>query len=475
VIEIWADGYEPAKQPVTIAAKKTFRIPVNLNPIQSPPPQPPPKGTLVLDVTPSAAILTLDGNQIGPAKDFHQELQAGTYIVELSAEGYEPAKQTVTIVAGEALRVPVKLNPIPPPVTKGTLALDVTPPGAILTLDGRQIGPAGNFHQELSPGTHEFELSAIGYEPAKQTVTIVTGETLRVAVKLNPIPPPPTKGTLVLAVTPPGAILTLDGKQIGPAKDFRQELSAGAHEIELSAEEYEPIKRTVNIAAGETLQIPLSLAARPPPPPQPTPKGTLVLDVRPRTANLRIDGEQVELVGGSLRRELLAGDHEIEVTAEGYQRALWRVSINPERENPASVDLTPFPGILDIRVNPANATVTIDGRKSGAGSRKIPVNPGDYLVGADAKGFEHKEARIHVDPGKPHPVELALKQRPQPSRPNNRATDPEMTTSITTKSTPALTGLAPPQPQLPLPPPPPQPPPTPTPPPPLPRVQPPPS
>jgi len=46
----------------------------------------------------------------------------------------------------------------------------------------------------------------------------------------------PTTGTLMLDVMPPSAVLTLDGKQIGPAKDFRQEFSAGTHVIEISAD-----------------------------------------------------------------------------------------------------------------------------------------------------------------------------------------------------------------------------------------------
>lgn len=38
----------------------------------------------------------------------------------------------------------------------------------------------------------------------------------------------PVKGTLVLDVTPPGAILTLDGVRMGSAKDFRRDLSPGS-------------------------------------------------------------------------------------------------------------------------------------------------------------------------------------------------------------------------------------------------------
>src|SRR5271155_1267379 len=90
-------------------------------------------------------------------------LSAGTHVIEISADNYVATKQTVTIVAGDTLRVPLQLalTPTPPPPsTKGTLVLDGAPPGAVLTLDGKQIGPAKDFRQELSAGTHVIQISA---------------------------------------------------------------------------------------------------------------------------------------------------------------------------------------------------------------------------------------------------------------------------------------------------------------------------
>ena len=65
------------------------------------------------------------------------------------------------------------------------------------------------------------------------------------------IEPKPRMGSLNLGVTPPGAILTLDGKQIGPVKDFPQELSAGSHVIEISAEGYDLQSRQSRSSLGK--------------------------------------------------------------------------------------------------------------------------------------------------------------------------------------------------------------------------------
>jgi hypothetical protein len=166
------------------------------------------------------------------------------------------------------------LSPSSPP-SKGTLVLDVTPPGAILKLDGKTIGPANGFHRELLPaGPHVIELSADGYVATKQTVTIVAGETLRLPVQLALIPappPPPTTGILALRVSPPVAALSLDGKPVGPAADFRQEVSAGPHELEISAAGYQSRRENVTVPAGGEKSMELALVKPPPPLAAPSP------------------------------------------------------------------------------------------------------------------------------------------------------------------------------------------------------------
>jgi hypothetical protein len=158
-------------------------------------------GSLNLGVMPPGAILTLDGKQIGPVKDFLQKLPAGSHVIEISAKGYEPAKQTIAIFAGETLRFPLQLARIQTPPTNGILMLDVAPPEAVLTLDGKLIGPANGFNQELSAGTHVLEVSADGYGETKQTVTIVAGETLPVSLRLALVPSPPTGPASAMAET----------------------------------------------------------------------------------------------------------------------------------------------------------------------------------------------------------------------------------------------------------------------------------
>jgi hypothetical protein len=169
------------------------------------PPPPPPMGTLALRVSPANALLSLDGNKVGSAADFHQEVSAGNHDVEISAEGYQSQRQTVAVPAGAEKNIQIALAKLPPPPPPmGTLALQVSPANALLSLDGNKVGsaavvqrigmsgPRGLFQQEVPAGTHEVELMAEGYQTHRETVTVPAGGEKSMAFSLTRIPPPST-------------------------------------------------------------------------------------------------------------------------------------------------------------------------------------------------------------------------------------------------------------------------------------------
>jgi hypothetical protein len=69
------------------------------------------------------------------------------------------------------------------------LALRVSPPAAVLSLDGKPAGPAANFRQEVLAGTHDLGISAVGYQSRQETVTVPAGGEKSVEFKLVETPP----------------------------------------------------------------------------------------------------------------------------------------------------------------------------------------------------------------------------------------------------------------------------------------------
>lgn len=93
--------------------------------------------------------------------------------------------------SGDALgRVAERLiTGIAPPAATGTLVVSSNVEGALVAVDGRNVGPISGGSVEvgnLSPGSHQVRLQAIGYESATELVDLTAGETSRLDVPLAP-------------------------------------------------------------------------------------------------------------------------------------------------------------------------------------------------------------------------------------------------------------------------------------------------
>ena len=262
-LEISAPGYQSRRETITVPAGGEKSLEFAL--VKPPTPPPPTTGILSLRVSPSVAVVSLDGRPAGSAADFRQQLSAGPHELEISAPGYQSRRETVTVPAGgeKSLEFALVKPPTPPPPTTGILSLRVSPSVAVVSLDGRPAGSAADFRQELSAGSHELEISAPGYQSRRETVTVPAGGEKSMELALvKPTPPPlPTTGTLALRVSPAVAVLNLDGKPAGSAADFRQELSAGPHELEISAPGYQSRQATVTVPAGGEKNMEFALVA----------------------------------------------------------------------------------------------------------------------------------------------------------------------------------------------------------------------
>lgn len=89
----------------------------------------------------------------------------------------------------------------------GTLALEVRPAGAVIAVDGAELGSAPLAAQPvLVAGTHAVTITLEGYQSAIRSVLIAGGGTTPVSIELEPEPKPDPK-PLASAAPPPAALL----------------------------------------------------------------------------------------------------------------------------------------------------------------------------------------------------------------------------------------------------------------------------
>ena len=142
------------------------------------------------------------------------------------------------------------------------VTIEITPPGASISVDGRVVGqsPLGK-PVAIAAGSHKLEVTADGYEPQKRDLLVTAGVPIRISLELKAIP---KTGKVRINSRVPGAIVSVDGKAIGPAP-VEVELDAGGHRLEVVADNYQTKREELVVAAGQTRQIEVSLdrVARP--------------------------------------------------------------------------------------------------------------------------------------------------------------------------------------------------------------------
>jgi hypothetical protein len=178
--------------------------------------------------------------------------------------------------------------------------VQVKPRNAEVYVDGHFVGTVDDFdgflqRLDVPPGEHELTVYLEGYRTMRQKVLFRPGATLNIKYELQPLGPgeaaeprpqaPPDErgpgprhrrapyddhtrpssefGTLAVRVQPRAATLLVDGEEwtasegTGP---IHIELREGPHEIEVRHEGFSTFRRTVNVRAGETVSLNVSLS-----------------------------------------------------------------------------------------------------------------------------------------------------------------------------------------------------------------------
>lgn len=203
-IEARMSGFHTARQEVTTTAS-TIPPPVvlELRRVRA-------SGRLhVASSTPGATVV-IDGEAVGPAPH-RDEIEAGTYRIEVRAEGYQSASREVAVAVGADQSITIDLTPSGP---IARFVVDTGIDGAAVYVDGTQAGTTPfDAPIELSPGPHRVSVEREGYQSWSGDIVVEGGQTTAAQVALastdGGVPSPVFYSTLGLAaVAGVGALVT---------------------------------------------------------------------------------------------------------------------------------------------------------------------------------------------------------------------------------------------------------------------------
>jgi hypothetical protein len=196
----------------------------------------------------------------------------------------------------------------------GTITVQVSETGAAIAVDGADVG--------ISPlptpvrvvaGSHTVKVSKPGFDPFEQTLSVPGKGGLTVSANLQEVK---TGGRLVVNVEGGEKLkVVIDGVEAGEAP-YDGPIAEGPHKISGRSATLSAPEVSVEIKRGETSTVTLVPIRG---------GGTLDVRVEGIKADILVDGKKVGT--GSWKGVLSEGEHELRVTAKGYDPYVKKVKI----------------------------------------------------------------------------------------------------------------------------------------------------
>ena len=216
----------------------------------------------------------------------------GDYKVIAERAGFEKWTGRIAVTAKHVAKLAITLVEKPSVVT-----VEVAPPGAVITIDGKPVTGAAPL--SLPGGEHTLGVELAGFASEHRAFVAHEGQPVAIALALVPAVP-------ITTSTP--AELTLDGAKL-VVEHGAAPLATGEHVLVAHADGFHDARVTVPATRGADYKIALELA----------PIGALV-DVAgaPAGTAVLVDGKVLATTPLAAPLELPAGTHEIELHPHGF-------------------------------------------------------------------------------------------------------------------------------------------------------------
>ena len=356
--------------------------------------------------------------------------------------------------------------------TAKQITIEIEPQPDQIAIGGSLIAPRFGGHYLLRPGKYKLHAAKECYHPLEQPFEVGTEKSQAVRFQMERLP-----GRLSLQAhkseepTVPinGARVIIDGEEVGRTPVSNLEVKAGRRILEVQADNYQDIKKEVDIegcpeeqsfdfalvpgwsdvaissipegasvivdgkSAGRTpitIELPkgtyqLQISAEGyktwqkqlsvlPNQPQALEAirlepadGTLALKTRPAGANVTV-GQR--FVGKTpLTVQISANtQHEIRISKAGYENVTRKIEVSTGKLKTVAVDLKPILGVIHFKVEPSGALLVVDGKNRGAVPKELKLVAVSHQLEIKKKGYQSYKTRITPRPGYPQEIKVSL-------------------------------------------------------------------
>ncbi len=271
---------------------------------------------------------------------------------------------------------------IGPQLVLGTtdLTFSTTPAEAVVLIDGERVGHTPLVVEDVLAGERVVRFQHPFHEPVIERFQAVRDEPGQLTVVFEPV-----ETSLLIASNPKGATVTFNGVLQDGEAPLELDTPTGRYEVTLELAGRQSATIEVDVLPGEENAVSVDLERKP--------LGTLLIDVEPTDARVRVAGEPY--VRGM---RLEQGRHQVVVSAPGFLTKRERMDVT-EGLNQHSISLATAISRLSITAQPTDAEVIIKAgnRRTARYVAPLDVPFGPVRVTVRAKDHQTFRAKWNIN------------------------------------------------------------------------------
>jgi len=186
-------------------------------------------GALRVETDPEGARVFIDGNEMPErTPGIFNDIPVGRHKVEMKTDRYKEIRD-ILVAEGQTTSLTVKLAR----EIKASLKVESDPSGAMITLDGKEVGVTPQIFTNMDLGAHNIKIAKKGFGTKIENVILQGEEFIKYKAQLV------RKAELKVESNPSGAMIILDGKESGITPRIFKEIDFGVHKIEIAKKGFE--------------------------------------------------------------------------------------------------------------------------------------------------------------------------------------------------------------------------------------------
>ena len=355
-------------------------------------------------IEPQPDNIAVYGGLAAPRFENYYLLRPGDYRLQADKGCYHSLEHAFRVGVEKSQKIDLKMQKLP-----GRLAIQAHQKddpsrvisGARVVIDGMDVGATPLPEWKVNAGRRKLEIRTTRYQDFETEVAINGCDEMQ---PFN-FALVPGWSDITIGSIPAGAEVRIDDKPMG-STPLQLELPAGTYLLELTAKRFKKWKTQLVVAPPQPQRIE-NVRLQPA-------DGMLTVRTNPPGATVMI-GKR--FAGQTPLKTNVSADtmHVVQISKAGYDKVSRKVKVAVAGTKTLSLDLKPQKGVINIKIEPPDAQLLVNGKLMGAVPQKLQLVAVEHQLEFRKNGYRSRRLRITPRPGFPQQLQIALQKQSAPA------------------------------------------------------------